>query len=165
MREGRGKCEAILCKANTKQTYLTKILLELIYLPGPLAAYYASWWWWPGCLTRRLDLRSLEHLLSLIPCRQTGLCYVVTASGLSFFCGEHENMEVVKVSVLLWLEKWQKVNAEVKLCGLFFWFYLFFIRYFLYLHFKCYPLSWFPLWKPLVPFPLPLLTNLQTPAS
>jgi hypothetical protein len=23
-----------------------------------------------------------------------------------------------------------------------------FIRYFLYLHFKCYPLSWFPLWKP-----------------
>jgi hypothetical protein len=46
----------------------------------------------------------------------------------------------------------------------FFWFYLFFIRYFLYLHFK-YPLSWFPLWKPLVPFPLPLLTNLQTPAS
>jgi hypothetical protein len=36
------------------------------------------------------------------------------------------------------------------------------IRYFLYLHFKCYPLSWFPLWKP--PIPSPLLTNLPTPA-
>ena len=40
----------------------------------------------------------------------------------------------------------------------FFFFFIlnFFIRYFLYLHFKCYPLSWFP---------LPLLTNLPTPAS
>jgi hypothetical protein len=28
-----------------------------------------------------------------------------------------------------------------------------FIRYFLYLHFKCYTLSWFPLWKPLIPSP------------
>jgi hypothetical protein len=26
--------------------------------------------------------------------------------------------------------------------------FFFFIRYFLYLHFKCYLLSWFPLWKP-----------------
>jgi hypothetical protein len=44
-------------------------------------------------------------------------------------------------------------------------FFRFFIRYFLYLHFKCYPLSWFPLQKPPIPFPLPLLTNPPTPAS
>jgi hypothetical protein len=37
--------------------------------------------------------------------------------------------------------------------------------YFLYLHFKCYPLSWFPLQKPPIPSPLPLLTNPSTPAS
>jgi hypothetical protein len=42
---------------------------------------------------------------------------------------------------------------------------LFFIRYFLYLHFKCYPLSWFPLRKPPTSSPLPLLTNSLTPAS
>jgi hypothetical protein len=36
-------------------------------------------------------------------------------------------------------------------------FFPIFIRYFLYLHFKCYPLSWFPLWKFPIPFPLPLL--------
>jgi hypothetical protein len=40
-----------------------------------------------------------------------------------------------------------------------------FIRYFLYLHLKCYPLSWFPLWKPPIPSPLPLLTNPPIPAS
>ena len=39
------------------------------------------------------------------------------------------------------------------------------IRYFLYLHFKCYPLSWFSLRKPLIPSPLPLLTNPPTSAS
>jgi hypothetical protein len=38
------------------------------------------------------------------------------------------------------------------------------IRYFLYLHFKCYPLSWFSLWKHPIAFHLPLLTNLPTPA-
>jgi hypothetical protein len=45
--------------------------------------------------------------------------------------------------------------------------FFFLIRYFLYLHFKCYPLSWFSLWKsPLsIPFPLPLLTNPPTPTS
>jgi hypothetical protein len=31
------------------------------------------------------------------------------------------------------------------------------IGYFIYLHFKCYPLSWFPLCKSPTPFPLPLL--------
>ena len=30
-------------------------------------------------------------------------------------------------------------------------------KYFLYLHFKCYPLSWSPLWKPPISSPLPLL--------
>jgi hypothetical protein len=33
--------------------------------------------------------------------------------------------------------------------------FFFFIGYFLYLHFKCYPLSWFPLPKPSIPIPLP----------
>jgi hypothetical protein len=41
----------------------------------------------------------------------------------------------------------------------------FFIRYFLYLHFKCYPLSWFPTRKLPIIYPLPLLTNPPTPAS
>jgi hypothetical protein len=27
-------------------------------------------------------------------------------------------------------------------------FYLFIIKYFIYLHFQCYPLSWLPIWKP-----------------
>jgi hypothetical protein len=40
--------------------------------------------------------------------------------------------------------------------------YFFFIRYFLYLHFKCYPLSWFPLQNSLSP---PLLPNPPTPSS
>jgi hypothetical protein len=39
----------------------------------------------------------------------------------------------------------------------FFVFVLFFIVYFLYLYFKCYPLSWFPLWKPPITSLLPLL--------
>jgi hypothetical protein len=34
---------------------------------------------------------------------------------------------------------------------------LFFIGYIIYLRFKCYPLSWFALWKPPIPPPLPLL--------
>jgi hypothetical protein len=42
---------------------------------------------------------------------------------------------------------------------------VFFITYFLYLHFKCYPFSWFPLQNPLIPFPLPLITNPPTPVS
>jgi hypothetical protein len=41
----------------------------------------------------------------------------------------------------------------------------FFIRYFLYLHFKCYPLSWFPLLKPPISSSLSLLPNPPTPAS
>ena len=32
---------------------------------------------------------------------------------------------------------------------------LYFLRYFLYLHFKCYPLSWCPLWKSPIPSPSP----------
>jgi hypothetical protein len=38
----------------------------------------------------------------------------------------------------------------------------FFLGYFLYLHFKCYPLSCFPLQNPPIPSPLPLLTNPPT---
>jgi hypothetical protein len=37
------------------------------------------------------------------------------------------------------------------------------IIYFLYLHFKCYPLSWFPLQKPPIPSLLLLFTNPPTP--
>jgi hypothetical protein len=51
----------------------------------------------------------------------------------------------------------------------FFWsvifFSFYFIRYFLYLHFKCYPLSWFPLRKFGIPSPFLLLTNPPTPVS
>ena len=43
-------------------------------------------------------------------------------------------------------------------------FFFIFIRCFLYLHCKFYPLSSFPLWTP-HPIPLPLLTNPPTPAS
>jgi hypothetical protein len=39
------------------------------------------------------------------------------------------------------------------------------IFYFLHLHFKCYPLSWFPFWKPPIPSTFPLLTNIPTPSS
>jgi hypothetical protein len=41
----------------------------------------------------------------------------------------------------------------------------FFIRYFLYLYLKCYPLSWFPLWKLPMLSPLYLLTKTPTPVS
>jgi hypothetical protein len=40
-----------------------------------------------------------------------------------------------------------------------------FIRYFLCLHFKCFPLSLLPLQKLPIPSPLPLLTNRPTPTS
>jgi hypothetical protein len=40
-----------------------------------------------------------------------------------------------------------------------------YITKFLYLHFKCYPLCWFPLRKPPIPYLLPLIINPPTPAS
>ena len=44
--------------------------------------------------------------------------------------------------------------------------FTFVIGYFLYLHFKCYPLSWFPLPKSPIPFSSPYPpTNLPTPVS
>jgi hypothetical protein len=56
---------------------------------------------------------------------------------------------------------WGHPALKVKLIQ---WVFIF-IRYFLYLHFKCYSLSLFPLWKPLIPSPFTLLTNSPTPAS
>ena len=50
-------------------------------------------------------------------------------------------------------------------CFCLFYFVLFYIRYFLYLHFKCYPLSWFLLWKSTISGLLLLLTNLPTSIS
>jgi hypothetical protein len=54
---------------------------------------------------------------------------------------------------------WKWVCSSTTLCFCFcfvlfcfFAFFLYFFRYFLYLHFKCYPLSWFPLWK--TPYPI-----------
>ena len=47
-------------------------------------------------------------------------------------------------------------------CLIFFKFCWFFIRYFLHLHFVCYPLSWFTLQKPPIPSLLTLLTNPPT---
>ena len=40
-----------------------------------------------------------------------------------------------------------------------------FIRYFLSLHFKCYPLSWFSLWEPHIPSAITLFTNPPIPAN
>ena len=40
-----------------------------------------------------------------------------------------------------------------------------FTIYFLYLHFKCYSLSWFPLQIAPIPSPFPLLTNPSTATS
>jgi hypothetical protein len=39
------------------------------------------------------------------------------------------------------------------------WKVFFLIRYYLYLHFKCYPLSWFPFLYPLLPPPAPQPTH------
>jgi hypothetical protein len=55
---------------------------------------------------------------------------------------------------------WSQVVHLAWLC-----FFFIIIRYCLHLHFKCYALSWFPLWKPPIPHPLPLLTNPPTPAT
>jgi hypothetical protein len=44
-------------------------------------------------------------------------------------------------------------------------YFSFFIRYFLYLHLKFYPLLSFPFQPPSIPSPLPLLTNPPTPTS
>jgi hypothetical protein len=44
-------------------------------------------------------------------------------------------------------------------------FFFIIIRYFLYLHFKFYPLSSFPSKNSPIPLPLPLLTNPATPTS
>ena len=54
---------------------------------------------------------------------------------------------------------------EVPFFSFLFFSFLFFsfkIRYFLYFHFKCCPLSWFPLWKSPILFLLPLRTNTPT---
>ena len=44
-------------------------------------------------------------------------------------------------------------------------FFFIIFTYLHYLHFKCCPLSWFPLWKPSIFFPPFLLTNPLTPTS
>jgi hypothetical protein len=70
--------------------------------------------------------------------------------------------------MLLW-HQWALWEGRVCLRHFLFFSFLLFlsflIRYFLYLHFNCYPFSWFPLWKPPIPSPLPLLTNPPTPTS
>jgi hypothetical protein len=43
--------------------------------------------------------------------------------------------------------------------------FFFLIRYFLYLYFKCYPLSWLPLWKTPIPTPLPCFYDPTQPPS
>jgi hypothetical protein len=58
-----------------------------------------------------------------------------------------------------------KVRGQCLVSILHLTFYSFFMRYFFYLHFKCYALSWFPLRKSPICFPLPLLSNAPTPTS
>ena len=45
-----------------------------------------------------------------------------------------------------------------------FFLFFFLIGYFMYLHFKFYPLSWFPFWNPLLSFSLPLLLRRGVPS-
>lgn len=56
----------------------------------------------------------------------------------------------LKLFILDYRENYQLYNL---MCKVFF----FFIGCFMSLHFKSYPVSQFPLWKPSLPFPLPLL--------
>jgi hypothetical protein len=64
---------------------------------------------------------------------------------------------------LFWLplicKQWRTASWEPWLDNWYPWFlFIYFIGYFLYLHFKCFPLSWFLLWKtpfPYSPYPVP----------
>jgi hypothetical protein len=47
----------------------------------------------------------------------------------------------------------------------YFLYFFFFIKYFLYLHFKCHPLSWFPFQKPPIPSPFPGTPTYPLPIS
>ena len=51
------------------------------------------------------------------------------------------------------------------MCFFFFSFLFLFIRYFLYLQFKCFPLSRFPLWNPPIPFSYPFLYEAALPPT
>ena len=70
------------------------------------------------------------------------------------------------LSNLIWWYLKKTCNKFKVQCIIYLSIYLLFIcllfRYFLYLNFKCYPISWFPLQKSPIPFPLSLLTNRPT---
>jgi hypothetical protein len=82
-----------------------------------------------------------------------------------FFQEEYISLWPIKISLACIYKIWYKNKICVCSVSWSNWGIAFFIRCFLYLHFKCYPLSFFPLWKPPMPSPLPLLTNPPTPAS
>ena len=78
----------------------------------------------------------------------------------------------VTITINHWMTLYHSISLNtvfpsfpIFLSALFFFSFSFFIRYFLHLHIKCYPLSWFPLQKPPIPSLLPLLTNPSTPPS
>ena len=50
-------------------------------------------------------------------------------------------------------------------CSFYFLLFFFFIGCFIYLHFKCYPPSWFPLWKPLSHSPSPCFYEGAPPSN
>ena len=69
--------------------------------------------------------------------------------------GEKKRMLIQQMdfltSISLGKKVWNVTERHLPFLFLFFFFLfsLFFIRYFLYLHFKCYPLPGFSLWKPI----------------
>jgi hypothetical protein len=68
-----------------------------------------------------------------------------------------EVSETLIIDLVLWLSLMKSI--------LFYFFPYFFIRHFLYLPSKYYPLFWFPLQNPPIPSLFPLLTNSPTPTS
>jgi hypothetical protein len=82
------------------------------------------------------------------PVKQTGDTWVSTLT-LVF---PHDFLST-DLFLFVWLVGW----LDFLFCFVLFFVCLFLITYFLYLHFKCYPLSWFPLQKPAIPSPSPCL--------
>jgi hypothetical protein len=112
-------------------------------------------WTWKEDLSPRIVLWPPQggHTFTYIPCTHN----------INKFNFLWMKCEVFMQSYLNEQVKFYIIVHSFLFCGLWkFLLELIFIRYFLYLHFKHYHLSWFPLQKPPITFPLPLLTNPPT---